>query len=146
VVFETLSRNYLETWGDEWAERAPLDLRYLHRFWEFEPEFAATKGMIVLAARLPHAINAYIDVPLGAVVAKVNGSEVRSLQHMQSLLSASVGEFVTIEFWENGNVAVLDRQQALAADEEVAKTYRVTRSPWLTTLDQRSDDGGEEDQ
>jgi len=126
LVFAPLTRNYLETWGDDWYEYAPVQLRYLHRLWEFVPDFAAATTPVALVTRLPHSVNAYIDIPSGAIARSVNGTPVRSLAHMRKLLSEATGPYVVVEFWDSGRLAVLDREAALAANDEIATTYRIT--------------------
>ena len=129
LVFEALSRNYLENWGDDWYEKAPISLRYLERFLEYEPGFQKGGPPAVLVARLPHAVNAYVDIPLGSVVARVNGKAVATLSDMQQQLATADSQFVVIEFWDTSNVVVLERAAVQAANQAIAKTYRVVSTP-----------------
>jgi S1-C subfamily serine protease len=128
LVFEPLTRNYLETYGDDWTERAPLDLRFLHRYLQFEPTFAGARTPVVMTARLPHAVNAYVDVQPGAVLAKVDGVDVESFAHLRTLIAAATGELITFEFWDNGALAVLSREEVDAASTEIAQTYKIDGS------------------
>jgi PDZ domain len=132
LVFETMSRNYLETFGDDWWDHAPLEDRFLHRFWDFAKVSPDATAPVVLAARLPHEVNAYVDVPVGSVVSKVDGKGVKSLSQMRTLLSQASDDLVVIEFEGSASEAVLSRRDVLATSDAIAQTYRVEPASWLT--------------
>src|SRR5262249_33776837 len=60
LVFTTLSRNLLQTWGKQWYTKAPTPLRFLHRFALYTEPFDRDEDIIVFLSRLPHPVNRYI--------------------------------------------------------------------------------------
>jgi S1-C subfamily serine protease len=87
----------------------------------FDAPDAENEELVVVSSPFfPHkVVNGYSN-PQGSVVYSINGTHVRSLKHLVSLLRDLKDPFVTIEFDQKGNEAlVFSRTAMLAATDEI---------------------------
>lgn len=76
--------------------------------------------VIVASPFFPDKLTAGYENPAGAVVSRINGKPVRSLQHLVALLRDLKDEFVTIEFDQAPREAlVFSRKDVVAATERI---------------------------
>jgi S1-C subfamily serine protease len=97
------------------AVKNPLVTRAL------DPPDAETEELVVISSPFfPHKLaNGYSNAA-GSVVQSINGTHVRSLKHLVALLRDLKDPFVTIEFDQKGNEAlVFSRTAMLAATDEI---------------------------
>jgi S1-C subfamily serine protease len=97
------------------AVKSPLITRAL------DPPDAETEELVVISSPFfPHKLaNGYSNAQ-GSVVKSVNGTHVRSLKHLVALLRDLTDPFVTIEFDQRGNEAlVFSRAAMLAATDDI---------------------------
>jgi len=97
------------------AVKNPLVTRAL------DPPDAETEELVVVSSPFfPHKLaNGYSNAA-GSVVQSINGTHVRSLKHLVALLRDLKDPFVTIEFDQKGNEAlVFSRTAMLAATDEI---------------------------
>jgi S1-C subfamily serine protease len=97
------------------AMKNPLVTRAL------DPPDAETEELVVISSPFfPHKLaNGYSNAA-GSVVQSINGTHVRSLKHLVALLRDLKDPFVTIEFDQKGNEAlVFSRTAMLAATDEI---------------------------
>lgn len=132
LVFTTLSRSYLRSWGNRWYKRAPLLLRYLDFSAPFEPDAADLEDIIVLAARLPHQVNAYATENMHEVITHVDGVPIKSMAQLAKQLETSTNEFAVIEFWKGDDPLIISRRDAIKFNQEINATYAVTPDRWLS--------------
>jgi S1-C subfamily serine protease len=132
LVFTTLSRSYLYSWGGRWYKRAPLLLRYLDFFATFEPEAAKQKDIIVLAGRLPHGVNAYSESKINEVVTHVDGKSVSGISELVTALENSEKEFAIIDFWKSDSPLIISRKEILKHNTSINKNYGVIPDRWTT--------------
>jgi S1-C subfamily serine protease len=114
------------------AVKSPLITRAL------DPPDAETEELVVISSPFfPHKlVNGYSN-PAGSVVYSVNGTRVRSLKHLVAVLRDLKDPFVTIEFDQKGNEAlVFSRAAMLAATDEVLTDngVRAQGSPNMMTV------------
>jgi len=97
------------------AVKSPLITR------AFDPPDAETEELVVISSPfLPHKLANGYSNPAGSVVRSINGTHVRSLKHLVALLRDLKDPFVTIEFDQKGNEAlVFSRAAMLAATDEI---------------------------
>src|ERR1700736_1118197 len=97
------------------AVKSPLITRAL------DAPDAETEELVVISSPFfPHKLANGYSNPAGSVVYSVNGTHVRSLKHLVALLRDLKDPFVTIEFDQKGNEAlVFSRTAMLAATDEV---------------------------
>jgi S1-C subfamily serine protease len=114
------------------AVKSPLITRAL------DPPDAETEELVVISSPFfPHKlVNGYSN-PAGSVVYSVNGTHVRSLKHLVAILRDLKDPFVTVEFDQKGNEAlVFSRPAMLAATDEVLTDngVRAQGSPNMMTV------------
>ncbi len=129
VVFQELSRPYLEEWGSDWRSNAPQQLVYLDAF---QNELPADRGKIVFVSQvLPSdATLGYED--LGSIVVnKVNGQEIKSLADVADAIQKPVDGFQKIEFDSDPGVIYLDAKQV---DEQASRLQQAYGLPTLQNL------------
>jgi S1-C subfamily serine protease len=97
------------------AVKSPLVTRAL------DPPDAETEELVVISSPFfPHKLANGYSSAAGSVVQSINGTHVRSLKHMVALLRDLKDPFVTIEFDQKGNEAlVFSRTAMLAATDEI---------------------------
>ena len=97
------------------AVKSPL----ITRAWD--PPDADTEELVVVSSPFfPHKLANGYSNPAGSVVNSVNGTHVRSLSHLVALLRDLKDPYVTIEFDQKGNEAlVFSRAAMLAATDDI---------------------------
>jgi S1-C subfamily serine protease len=97
------------------AVKSPLVTR------AFDPPDAETEELVVVSSPFfPHKIANGYGNPAGSVVSSINGTHVRSLKHLVALLRDLKDPFITIEFDQKGNEAlVFSRAAMLAATDDI---------------------------
>jgi S1-C subfamily serine protease len=97
------------------AVKSPLITRAL------DPPDADTEELVVISSPFfPHKLANGYSNPAGSVVYSINGTHVRSLKHLVALLRDLKDPFVTIEFDQKGNEAlVFSRAAMLAATNDI---------------------------
>jgi PDZ domain/Trypsin-like peptidase domain len=97
------------------AVKSPLITRAL------DPPDAETEELVVISSPFfPHKLASGYSNPAGSVVYSVNGIHVRSLKHLVDILRDLKDAFVTIEFDQKGNEAlVFSRTAMLAATDDI---------------------------
>jgi hypothetical protein len=97
------------------AVKSPLVTRAL------DPPDAETQELVVISSPFfPHKLANGYSSAAGAVVNSINGTHVHSLKHLVAVLRDLTDPFVTIEFDQKGNEAlVFSREAMLAATDEI---------------------------
>src|SRR5450755_4518999 len=97
------------------AVKSPLITR------AFDPPDADTEELVVISSPFfPHKLSNGYSNPAGSVVRSVNGTHVRSLKHLVALLRDLKDPFVTIEFDQKGNEAlVFSRPAIMSATDDI---------------------------
>jgi S1-C subfamily serine protease len=97
------------------AVKSPLITRAL------DPPDAETEELVVISSPFfPHKLANGYSNPAGSVVYSINGTHVRSLKHMVALLRDLKDPFVTVEFDQKGNEAlVFSRSAIMAATDDI---------------------------
>ena len=131
LVFTALTINYLKTWGGKWYMNAPFFLRYVFYHFPFYEQYQNNREFVVLSARLPHAINAYVSSQQHAVVKMVDNKPVYRIEDMAKYFSESEGEFIRIDFHADVEPIVLPREQAQQVNEEINRRYGVHPDRWF---------------
>src|SRR5277367_5056208 len=97
------------------AVKSPLITR------AFDAPDADTEELVVVSSPFfPHKLANGYSNPAGSVVSSVNGTHIRSLKHLVALLRDLKDPFVTLEFDQRGNEAlVFSRAAMLAATDDI---------------------------
>ncbi|MBK1835265.1 PDZ domain-containing protein [Roseibacillus ishigakijimensis] len=86
LVFQELSREYLEAHGDNWTTRAPLDL--MHAMENPEDYEEERESIVFLSRVLPNPATIGYDRLHGLIVNQANGQAVRNLRDLADALTA----------------------------------------------------------
>jgi len=122
VVFSTASWQLVSSFENNagllrllGAVKSPLITR------GFDPPDAETEELVVISSPFfPHKLANGYSNPAGSVVYSINGTHVHSLKHLVALLRDLKDPFVTIEFDQKGNEAlVFSRAAMLAATDDI---------------------------
>jgi S1-C subfamily serine protease len=125
LVFTPLSRDYLRNYGSSWGDGDVNALVYeLHYRRDETPTVVRTEP-IVLAAVLPHAVNANLTVRGHALVDKINGVRIEKLEDVVQALAKADGATHALELLPGHSLECLDRAEADKAGPEILKTYGI---------------------
>ena len=115
LVFQELSRPYLQEWGGNWVKDAPQRLVYLDAF---QNELPPDRGKIVFLSQvLPTPNTLGYENLEHLVVSKVNGVPIKSLDDLAKAAASPKDGFHKIEFEEDPTFIYLDAA-------EIEKTAR----------------------
>ncbi|WP_176736849.1 S1C family serine protease [Oligoflexus tunisiensis] len=131
LVFTSLSRDFLEIWGRAWMIDAPLHLRYIHNHFSHIKELQGARDVIVLAQRLPHAVNTFAGYFMDAVLTRVNGKKVLSLEDLARVLDEADQPHLKFEFWQEDVPLILPLEASRHADKEITQRYKIPLTRWL---------------
>jgi hypothetical protein len=85
-----------------------------------KPAFPGQSLVVVAAPLFPHRISQGYSNPMGLVLERVNGAEVKNLAHLVELLRDQTAEFVTFEFaGEFTETLVFSHREVLDATEAI---------------------------
>jgi S1-C subfamily serine protease len=126
LVFRELDGAYLSAWGPEWMAQAPafLTTRYLLGHAAQRPD---TRREVIISSVLPAAFNVGYQDLRNAVVERINGRAVDSLNDVVESLSRPEGGFHTISLAPGSGTReiVLDAGALETATRDVLETYQV---------------------
>lgn len=128
LVFTALSRDYMKTLPGAWTDPGNADLFYelFYRRHE-QPETARTEP-IVLAAMLPHAVNANFDVRGRVLVDKINGIRIDKLEDViRAFETAPADGQDSLLLGADRHLEALDRAEVRAANPDILKEYGIAK-------------------
>ena len=125
LTFVTLSRNYLETWGENWLMELPFTLRYLFMHANQLIDDPDRKEIVVLSEILPDEVNAYVGGFKGQVVQQVNGITINSLQDLPAAFEKDIDGSWIITFMNNDSPLILDANIARQRQADILSKYQV---------------------
>jgi S1-C subfamily serine protease len=131
LVFTSLSRDFLETWGRYWYLDAPLHLRYIHNHFSQIKDLQAARDVIVLTERLPHAVNTFSGPFMDGVLVRVNGKKVLSLDDLARVLDEAEDKHLVFEFWQEEVPLILPLAESRKADKDISTRYKIPLTRWL---------------
>ena len=130
LVFTTLSRSYLRTWGEKWFREAPYLLRFLDIYSPLATDFRGYTDFVILSKRLPDAVNQHATGNQNGVVTKVNGKEVRSIQALIDILESIEDPFLVVEFFDSNEPIVLSTDEVRKRNRMILERYGVSPDRW----------------
>lgn len=121
LVFQELSRQYLQEWGGDWRKRAPLRLVYLD---EMQEEAAGDREKIVFLSNvLPLANTIGYEDLRHLVLQRVNGREIGSLAELADALASIEADFHRFEFDEHPSLIILDASETEEVNQTLQELY-----------------------
>ena len=127
LVFTPLSRDYLKTFGANWADSASSELIYELYYHRDEAPKTWRPEPVVLSMVLAHPVNANLTVRGRALVDKINGVRIEGMGDVSRALETSTNAQDIVEFVGQHTFECLDRAPAQQALPEILKTYKVPR-------------------
>lgn len=124
LVFTTLEKEYLKTYGNYW-KNASKKLLYYHFFRSIEKPEADNAKPIILSRILPHRVNSAYRNRNGAIITSINGMAIKFLSDIPKALTKSRKGFHVIELQGSGIIIVLDSKKAEKAHREIMETYGI---------------------
>ncbi len=103
LVFQELTRPLLESFGEDWRSRAPLNL--LDTFENPEKYEASIDRVVFLSGVIPTPATVGYESLRNLIVHKVNGREVRDMKSLVAAFESNTAELHSIEF-ANENLTV----------------------------------------
>ncbi|MGJ8724347.1 MAG: PDZ domain-containing protein [Roseibacillus sp.] len=129
MVFQELSREYLQAYGDKWTTRAPLALMYAM---ENSDKYEEDRDSIVFLARvLPNPATIGYDRLSAIIVNGANGTPVRNISELATALSKTPENGIhTIELDDAPSTLYLDA----TVSDEVDQQFLQQGLPMLSRL------------
>ena len=123
LVFQELSRPYLQEWGARWKEEAPQRLVYLDAYQEELPP--DTGKVVFLSQVLPSPDTLGFGNVSPGVVKSVNGVTIKSLDDIARALATPVDGFHKITFEEDPGFIMLDAAAAESGRDRLMQEYGI---------------------
>lgn len=120
LLFQPLDRDFLET-----RKNVNPRLRYFFDNFVTDHLYRNHPEVIVLSDVLRDPVNTYARPFTDAIVSKINGKEIHTLQDVSTAF-AGEGQFHVIELLGEGRPIVLDRSALPEAEERIRQRYGVT--------------------
>ncbi len=129
LLFEPLTKNFLQEWGNEWYNKAPINLLNYY----FNGNITdSRKEIVVLVMVFADEINVGYHGWGNMVITKVNGKKIHSLHDVIEAFHSNKGEYNVIED-ESSYKIVLSREKVNLFSDRILKRYNISseRSPDL---------------
>ncbi len=130
LVFTTLSRSYLRTWGEKWFREAPYLLRFLDIYSPLATDFSGYTDFVIFSKRLPDAVNQHATGNQSSIVTKVNGKDIHSIQSLIDVIEGSKDPFLIIEFFDSNEPIVLATEDVRKRNQMILERYGVSPDRW----------------
>lgn len=128
LVFVPLSRDYMRTLGSGWGDPANAPLMYELFYRKHESPATARPEPVILASVLSHSVNANFGVRAHALVDKINGIRIETLEDVARAFQQNTGkEEHLIQFEPDHSIEALNKEGAARAHADILKTYGVPK-------------------
>ena len=117
LIFQELSRPLLESFGENWESRAPLD--FLDALENPEKYEGKVDRIIFLSGSIPTPATVGYETLRHLIVHKVNGKEVKNMKGLMEAFTSHSGPSHTIEFAEKKFTVYLDETVSTAVDSQL---------------------------
>lgn len=131
LIFTTLTRNYLRSWGSKWYYHSPLVLRFADEYESYVSDLSTREDLVVLAGRLPDAVNTYAAGFEHELVDSMDGIRITSLRALATMLQSSAGEFNVLRFVGSNDILVLNRKDMALSQSNILLKYGVKDAGWF---------------
>jgi len=126
-VFQRLTRDYLQVWGDNWGGKVPPHLYHYYRDLSFKPT-EDRRDIVILSYVLSANINLGYHGLGRMVVSRFNGKKISCLADIldaQKLNPES--KYDVVEFEHDYPTVVIPRTELQFADIAIARNYGITK-------------------
>lgn len=121
LVFQTLTANYLHSFGEDWNATAPLRLLYYYRHGK---KLFSDHNVVVLNRILPDDVNLGYQLIRDLVITEVNDHKIYSLKDLVQEVEASNAKYLIFKS-EEGEEIILDRQIAQTRHQVILNNYNI---------------------
>ncbi len=125
LLFTPMTANYLQTFGPQWYQTAPLPLRFLFFYSYTEAEFENHEDFVVLAQRFPHPINEYANSYVNSMVKTVNGKKIKRFSEFVKAMADTTDPWIRIDFLHKGTPLLLSRKEELEVRPQIFTQYGI---------------------
>jgi hypothetical protein len=126
LVFTPLSRDYLKSFGQNWADVAGAELVYELFYRHQETPDAVRTEPIVLSTVLTHPVNANFGIRSGALIDKINGIRINQMEDVIRAFQNPSGPQHTLEFATQKRLECMDVLEANQEGPRILKMYSVS--------------------
>jgi S1-C subfamily serine protease len=128
LVFQELSRPLLESFGENWQSRAPLD--FLDALKNPEKYEGKVDRIIFLSGSIPTPATVGYESLRNLIVQKVNGKDVKNMKSLIDAFQGNLEERHSIKFQQDDFTIYLDEAASSAVDSQLLKRgiTRLSRS------------------
>ncbi len=119
LVFQELSRPLMESYGENWQTRAPLE--FLDAMENPEQYEGKVDRIVFLSGSIPTPATVGYESLRNLIVKKVNGKEVKNMKSLIEAFQGNLTERHSIEFAEQNFTIYLDDATATAVDAQLLK-------------------------
>ncbi len=117
LVFQELSRPLMESYGENWQTRAPLE--FLDAMENPEKYEGKVDRIVFLSGSIPTPATVGYESLRNLIVNKVNGKEVKNMKSLIEAFRGNLTERHSIEFAEQNFTIYLDDATATAVDSQL---------------------------
>jgi len=121
LVFQPLTLNYLQGWGNDWQNAAPTNLVYEFIYGQPSKE---RHELVFLNRVLADELNAGYQGLQNAIVKEVNGQKIRSMKDVIQAFSLSPSAYHSI-LLEGDLKIILEKERVLKGHEKLLKKYSI---------------------
>ncbi len=121
LVFEPLTSNFLEAWGPDWTDIAPVNLV------DYYFDAVSKDGreqLVVLVKVLADELNVGYHDWKHEVICSVNGRDIRGMKDLIQTIEQSKEKYIILVTDDGGRI-VLEREKTAARGPEILKRYRI---------------------
>jgi hypothetical protein len=125
LLFQELSKAYMQIWGDEWPKKGDKRLLQLINN-EWANPSKDRKRIVILARVLPAKVNTGYHDSNNLVLVRAGGKKVSDLADLKSILSGLKDEFAVFEFTGDEKI-VINRQDLFDSTVGILKQYGIPK-------------------
>jgi S1-C subfamily serine protease len=130
LVFQPLSRSYLQNWK-EWWSQADKRMLYYYSYHQVDRQWPERKEYVVLSRVLPHPVNTYVGFAAEKIVLSINGVTVNRLEDVPAALATPVGGFHVIRLEGYEKPVILDAAEADRLHPQILRAFRIEKDKRL---------------
>jgi hypothetical protein len=125
LVFQELTAGYLESFGQDWKQKADKRLMYYYDSIKMLSDRGPDSRIIILTRALPDPVNKGYQYQNNLVIESVNGIRVKDIKDLKKIIEGSADRFVVFEFVGKTTI-VLDRELAVRHGKVIMMKYNIS--------------------
>lgn len=125
VIFQELSEQYLTEHGNQWRNRVSKELLYLNDFYRIKRN--TNEGKVVFLSQvLPLAGNKAYHTAHQMILKTVNGNQVQSLEHLESLVRESDSAYIRF-MMSDGFEMIFKKEEIQTLNAEAKQSFQIPK-------------------